>query len=471
MDFRTTGPGREPERVWAIPWIIAVVSCAVASVVWPRVAVAGGLVLLVALVWRYPLVALHAAAFAALAIRPSLDRFSERRLGLGPFALDPAVVFGGLILVAGGVLSLWRARNGRRLWPDARLAGAHVWLGAAYAVMAFSGWRLYGAAGAGQAVREVLRVGSVVAAYFLMYWWLDEVPTATRRAWRYLALGAIPPILVALKQLATGTGFIEPDGTLRILGTFSHPNSFAQYLIPFVCVLVAGRGNRAARLGLAVGLSVVVALTYSRTAILGLAAALVTLLVLESRLDLRNLTRLALSFIVAGGVVWLLVGGMITRRFAGIAFDSASWQDALAGQSENSFQWRLINWSGLVLLGMNHPWLGHGAGMTTVLNPLVNQNNGVPFNAHDDYVRLFFEGGVVGLACYIVYQGLLIVWVVRQSRIVAPERRGAVLALGAALCGMTFLTAGTTELSLQTANLYVLYGMLAIASQDAKPNG
>jgi hypothetical protein len=34
---------------------------------------------------------------------------------------------------------------------------------------------------------------------------------------------------------------------------------------------------------------------------------------------------------------------------------------------------------------------------------------------------------------------------------------------------MTFLTAGTTELSLQTANLYVLYGLLAIASAGAPP--
>ncbi|HKC46007.1 MAG TPA: O-antigen ligase family protein [Gemmatimonadales bacterium] len=445
-------------------WIVILICWAGASAAWPRVAGLGGVALVCAVAWRYPLAVMHLASFAALAIRPALDWLSERRLGLGPFTMSPAVIFGGLILITGAVLALRRGHDGRRLWPDRPLATAHVWLAIAYAIMAVSGWRLYDGEGLAEAVREVLRMASVVAAFFIMYWWLDEDASARRRAWWYLALGAVLPIAVSLEQLVTGTGFIEPDGTLRIQGTFSHPNSFGQYLIPFVCVLVAGRGHRPARLSLAVALSIVVALTYSRTAILALAAALVILLLLESGLDVRRLVRVVVAVTMVAGLAWFLVGGIITRRFSGIAFNSAAWQDALAGQSENSFQWRIINWSGLVLLGLNHPWLGHGAGMTTVLNPLTNSDNGVPFNAHDDYVRLFFEGGVVSLVCYVLYQILLILWVIRRSRAASEPERGSSLALGASLCGMTVLTAGTTELSLQTANLYVLYGLLAIAS-------
>ena len=458
---------QEPRSSWSAAWVILLICWAGASAVWPRVGGLGGVVLVAAVAWRYPLSAMHAASFAALAIRPALDWLSERRLGLGPFTLSPAVIFGGLILITGVVLALRRGHDGRRLWPDRPLAAAHVWLAIAYAIMVFSGWHWYGSQGIAEAVREVLRMASVIAAFFIMYWWLDEDPPARRRAWWYLALGAVLPIAVSMEQLMTGTGFVEPDGTLRIQGTFSHPNSFAQYLIPFVCLLVAGRGKRAVRLSVAVALSVIIALTYSRTAILALAAALVILLLLESRLDFRRLVQLVVGVTMVAGVAWVLVGGIITQRFAGIAFNSASWQDALAGQSENSFQWRIINWSGLVLLGLNHPWLGHGAGMTTVLNPLINSDNGVPFNAHDDYVRLFFEGGAVSLVCYVIYQALLIVWVIRRSRAVGEAQRGPLLALGASLCGMTFLTAGTTELSLQTANLYVLYGLLAIASADA----
>ena len=460
---------RGAPTVWASTtlWVGVLVVVVALATVQPLVAGLCGLTTVAAFVWRYPQIALQTASFALLAIRPSLDQFSERRLGLGPFALQPAVVFGGVILVAGVVLSLRRAREGRRAWPDRSLARAHWGLAIAYAIMAMSGIRLYGAVGLAEGTRELLRMSSVIVAFFIIVWGLEDEPEATGRAWVYLALGAIPPVAVGLQQLATGTGFVEPDGTLRIQGTFSHPNSLALYLIPFVCALIAGRGHRAFRMGLAVALSVIVALTYSRTAILALAAALVVLVLLESRLDLRNVTRLVVGLLIVGGAVWLLAGEMITRRFTGIAFDSASWQAALAGQSENSFQWRVINWSGLVLLGLRHPVLGHGAGMTTVLNPLVNSDNGVPFNAHDDYVRFFFEGGAVGLVCYMAYQALLIRWLIRRSRVFAADQRSAALALGASLCGMTFLTAGTTELSLNTANLYVLYGILAVASVNS----
>jgi O-antigen ligase len=100
--------------------------------------------------------------------------------------------------------------------------------------------------------------------------------------------------------------------------------------------------------------------------------------------------------------------------------------------------------------------------MTTHLNPLVNSENGVPFNAHNDYVRFFFEGGIGGLAFYLCYQALLVRWVIRHARSSSPAQAATGRGLAAALLGMTFLTGGTTELSLHTADLYLLYGMLAL---------
>src|SRR5512143_4026715 len=99
MDSLSTGPGpRSPDWLGVGAWLLLVVSVAAAAAFSPRIAWIGGLTLVVVLVWQYPRAALHAASFAALAIRPSLDRFSERRLGLGPFTLEPTVIFGALIL-------------------------------------------------------------------------------------------------------------------------------------------------------------------------------------------------------------------------------------------------------------------------------------------------------------------------------------------------------------------------------------
>jgi O-antigen ligase len=262
---------------------------------------------------------------------------------------------------------------------------------------------------------------------------------------------------------------------LRIQGTFSHPNSFGQYLAPFVLVAVAvattTRGaSRWMSLAVAAGLVLLVTLTYSRTALLVVASGLVALPILQRRdLGLRSLGRALLVVVVVGVLGWLLVGRYVEQRFADVAINRMVWELALTGASENSFTWRLINWVGLIQLGLSHRWLGHGAGMTTRLNPLVNMENGLRFNAHDDFVRFFFESGAVGLLCYLIYGGLLWWWVQRRARGAPADRAATASAISAALLAMFFLTVGTTELSLHTANLYELYGMLALLTAPGAP--
>ena len=452
-------------------WVAVVAALSVAAAFSPLVIVAVGAAALVGAAWRWPNVALAAGALASLLLRPALDLFSERRLNAGILTLEPAVLFGTAILIVGATVLLRRARGGQRAWPDGELFRAHAWLAAAYGVMLVSGWWLYGTLGLGQGVRELARVGSVVCAFLVLWWWLEGSPS--RRAWGWVCLcaGAVPPIAVSLYQLATGTGFPEPSGVVRIQGTFSHPNSLAQFLAPLILVAVAGAPrrtgwDRAWRLGVAVGLALLLALTYSRTGVLVLATGLVALLALQARAagvagDRRALARGALILVVFALLGWLVAGGYIRERFGDISLSSAVWQEAAAGASENSFTWRLINWRGLIVLGLAHPWMGHGAMMTLQLNPLFNVENGVPFNAHNDFVRFFFEGGLLGLLCYVGYGALLCRWAVRR----AATAEG--LGLAAALVAMFFLTAGTTELSLHTANLYTLYALLALVTPAA----
>jgi hypothetical protein len=432
-------------------WLGAVVVAAVAAAAAPPVAAAIAACALALAVWRWPQVGLAVGAFVVLAVRPSLDLFSERRYGVGPFALDPAVVVGAATLLVAAVLALRRVHDGRRIWPDVSILRAHAWLVLAYGVAFSSGWRLFGVTGLGEGVRELVRVASVVAAFLIVAAWAEAHPSRYRQGWIYLALGAVIPIAVALAQLAGNTGFREPNGLLRIQGTFSHPNSFGQYLAPFVLVGVAvattTRGaTRWLSLAVAAGLVLLVTLTYSRTALLVVASGLVALPILQRRdLGLRSLGRALLVVVVVGVLGWLLVGRYVEQRFADVAINRMVWELALTGASENSFTWRLINWVGLI------------------------QENGLPFNAHDDFVRFFFESGAVGLLCYLIYGGLLWWWVQRRARRAPADRAATASAISAALLAMFFLTVGTTELSLHTANLYELYGMLALLTAPGAP--
>ena len=442
---------------------------AAASAVWPPAALFAGVGVGVVAVWRRPALGLEVAAILVLVVRPSLDIFSERRFGLGPFAMNPSVAIGMVVLGLAVLALVKRGSEGLPIWPDREVRLVHILLLAAYLLEFASGFRFYGAQGFGEGVRELLRVLSIVAAFLVTWWWVTSGENY-RRGWAYLGAGAIVPLGVSLWQLATGHGFSDIAGIYRIQGTFSHPNAYSQYLVPFIVVSVAGLGSRrgAPRLALiavALGLSVLVALSYTRTAELALVLGLITVPFLQrGRIGLAGMLR-GVAVITGFGLLgWLLVGKTVSERFSTLAIGREAIVAAETGESENSLEWRLVNWGVLVTLGMEHPLVGHGAGMTTVLNPIVNADNGVPFNAHDDFVRFFFEGGVVGLALYGLYALGLCRWAIRRARASPEGVSPTAFGVAAAVLALVVLTGGTTELSLQTADLYQLYGMLALVA-------
>lgn len=456
-----------------------VVALAVGSAIWPGVAMAVTGAVLALGIRRWPRQAMEAGVLLALTIRPWVDAFSERRLGLGVFALNPAVLLGLAVLAIAVISGINRAREGNSLWPVKGLGWAHIWLCAAYTVATLAGWGFYGAVGASEGGRELVRVASIIAAFLLVLWWVREDASRYRRGWFYLVAGCALPVVVGVWQWITGSGFLETAGFNRVQGTFSHPNSFGQYLIPFIAFgLAAVTAPQARHRVLLAAVTALLTwlsfLTYSRTVVLVLAATLVSFVVLRSRyrVGIGSLVWSSGFIAMFGIVTWLLAGNVIRERFANVSLGRSAVDAALSGASENSYEWRLINWSVLIRLGMEHPVVGHGAGMTTVLNPIVNSDNGVPFNAHNDFVRFFFEGGVLGLTGYLLYVLLLCGWVVRRALRSSPNGPPWAAAIASAWVGMLFLTAGNTELSLHTADLFALYGMLAltVGREDPNPN-
>lgn len=449
-------------------WALVVAVLALASATLPPVAALPAAVAIAVAVWRWPAMALEVAALAVLAVRPALDVFSERRYGLSEFAVSPAVAFGLVVLWVAAVAGLVRARAGRPLWPSRRLVHAHAWLFAAYGLAFFSGARLYGALGAATGIRELVRVASIVAAFLIVLWWVEDDPGRFARGWIYLVAGLVVPVGTAVWQWASGTGDLAMPGLNRLQGTFSHPNSLGPYLVPFILAAVGGLASapgvrRVARVAGAAGLTLLLVHTYSRTGLLVLVTGLAVLPLLHSqRFGWKGLIRGLGVVAVITGVTWWLASDVIRERFATIAVNRAVVDAARLGQSENSFTWRLINWYGLITLALEHPVAGHGAGMTMVLNPLVNGETGVPFNAHDDFVRFFFEAGVAGVVCYVIYGVLVASWLLARARAAPPERAAGAYAVAAAWIALFFLTGGTPELSLQSAVLYALYGMAGL---------
>jgi O-antigen ligase len=452
-----------------IGWPFCVMAAAAVVAIDPAaVAVAAGAFFLYA-VWRWPKAIVPWVVFGILAVRPALDIFGERRAGVGPFAANPAVLFGLAILGAAAVVGLQRAREGKALWVDESLLRCHLWLLGAVTIAVLSGALWYGGEGAGEGVREAARVGSIVGAFLLVSWWVEEDSARFRTGWAILSAGLAAPLLVATYQFVNGSGNTETEGLNRLQGTFSHPNSFGEFLVPFVLVAISdlhsARGRRrVAQLLLAGILCAMIVLSFSRTAELALLVGFAVLPILQGHVLRKHaLVRGLVLFGAFALLGWILLGTYVRQRFVDLDFSSFALDLARTGTSENSLTWRIFNWAGLISLGLVHPWVGHGAGMTTVLNPLISPVNGVPFNAHNDFVRFFFEGGLIGLACYAIYCVLLCSWVVRVAK-----RRGnqdpRLLGLAAGFVSLLLLTGGMAELSLNTAVQYELYGMLALSA-------
>ena len=404
-------------------------------------------------------------AIGANLIRPALDMFGDVSVPLG----NPASLFGVVILLWTLIVLLGRLYRGLRVVPSRVFAltqflliALHLWLFVAGLLISRTGLL-------GVEIREFVRFASSLAAGALAVWWVSD---HRQRGWgpgiAVLVIGSAVPLLSGVIQALTGTGNHEDGNLNRVFGSFTHPLSFGSYLLPLVILGVAavihGRGTLRmaafAHTCLSAGLLL---LTYNRTTMLLLLLGLATYALLEAaEVRIRDIARAAGAIGVLCLVGWQAFGDQILERFMGVSISAAAVQEALATGSQNSFQWRIVNWAVLIQLGLSHPVAGHGLGMTTVLNPMIQASSGVPFNAHNDYVRYFFEGGLVGLTLYVGFIAVLGVWFWRVRQRCAPADRTVAIAISAALASLFVFSAGTTEMSLQTGVLYPTQLLMAI---------
>lgn len=452
-------------------WLGLAVMVAATAAIMPEVSLLPAAVLTILMAWRWTDTALTYSAIIVLAIRPATDIFSNSRDPTASTALRPSPVIGLLVLLIAAVVAARRVRLRQPVWPVPQLRRIHYWLFAAYGIAVASGAMGYGSEGLFVGIRELVRMGSTIAALLLILWWVEGHPERYHTGWMLLFFGTIPPLVVAVWQWVTGQGYAETEGLNRLYGTFSHPHSLGPYLVPFILfaaggLIAASWTGRVFRLFVVGFFTLILVLTYSRTALLVLLAGFIVLPFLHARrLGARAFMRTLAIIAVVLAIGWGIFGGAIRARFATISVDREVLEAALAGQSENSFTWRVLNWGILTRMGLERPLTGHGAGMTTVLNPLVNVDyGGKPFNAHNDFVRWFFEGGALGLICFVVYGVLLCRWALRQSLAASRAAAPGAFAVVAALMAMIFLSLGTTEFSSQTAVLYEFYGILALLS-------
>ena len=292
-----------------------------------------------------------------------------------------------------------------------------------------------------------------------------------------LAAGCIEA-LYGLGQAANGAGpagFLIGGNLLRAFGHFGQPNPFAAYVATGLLVaggigialvtrsprsLLSPTGVLVALVGGVLLLALLASL--SRSAWIAVAAAVVVMLVAHDR---RTAPLVGLGFLLALllGLVGLfgLLPPVVTSRFT-VLLDNFALFDARSvtlSAANFALVQRMAIWQAAWEIYQQHPVLGIGLGNFDVAYPSYALPGWpqLPGHAHNHYLNLLAELGVLGLSAYVVLLGWLYVSVwraVQQAKAALGQPEMPALAVyGAALGALGVLVLLTVHHLFD--NLYV----------------
>jgi len=376
----------------------------------------------------------EAFLLGALVVRSSLDALG----GANSRALEPATVLGGLFIAAG---LAWLLVNRDRLHRPSPVT---------WAALAFTAAAALSLPGSVAPVRGAIDLVRIAGAVMLLVM-VEQVvrsDAARRRLLAAMVASVLVPLAVLASQYLTGNRAAVRGDVERFTGTFNHPNPFAAYLglllVTFLAVRVALPG-RSARLYTAAAVACGAGLlaTYARGAWVGAAIGVV---VVAAQVDRRLLARLAVLVVAV-----IVLVPSVSHRLTDLED-----QRHLSGTAGNSLTWRLDYW-GQVLDLADNPVTGIGltgvsARLTTAVPP------------HNDFLRVYVETGLVGLAAYGALLGAM-GWVAWRATRRAPTALGRAMGVAATGCvaGFLWLSASSNLVS-QVVVLWYLWAPLGAAA-------
>ncbi len=286
-------------------------------------------------------------------------------------------------------------------------------------------------------LEETLRVTSVMLMLPLIY--LLSGQQKNRKMIVYIILAsAIIPLGFGVYQKATGNLDFghqadiaeRATGLQGVYSTFWDIHPFAKFLMVIAVltfVLFVFEDNSMYRkgvLGLFFAISLILLVyTYARSQLIGFFVAIFVILYGMKKLNAKTVILLALL------LVPLLIQADIFARFADL-FQPLHLDTNI---QVNTLKFRIVLWRKGLPLALRKPFLGHGADTFKEIVGIV---------AHNDYLGLFFDFGLVGPFLYLLFLGLAAkrAWMVARSKICSEFDRGlglVVLGISAAVIALS----------------------------------
>jgi O-antigen ligase len=321
---------------------------------------------------------------AVLVLRSALDSTKLHASGNlnatngSPSGLDPAAILAVLFMVASLIYYAAERRSGK-VAPQSKSP-------IRIPLLCFLGAGLVSVLGSTDpktSALECLRVSAVVVMVIVLERLLVK-ESNLRRLIQATFYSAIIPILFAAIQAVTGKG-ASIGGFSRIQGTFLHPNPFSIYLTFLIIMGVAMWPHVSGRaqvplLVMIGGCSFALLLTYTRSSYI---AAFIGVFIV----GLYQSKKLVGALLIGVLVVAIAVPSVSQR------FSDLQRSQRFSGAAGNSLVWRFSYWKQVAALANKTPVTGIGLKM-------IEQRTDDAKNAHNDFLRVYVETGLVGLAAY-----------------------------------------------------------------------
>ncbi|MBN1679048.1 MAG: O-antigen ligase family protein [Anaerolineae bacterium] len=409
-----------------------------------------------------------------------------------PLPVDVGQLCLGLVT---GAWLIWRVTRQRYT----RLPRTRLYLPLAGFMLA-AGLSLFGATSAGAWLSEMLKWAEMLLLIMIV---LD---LGQQGHWTWIAFGVVLAAglqaLIGLYEFRGGSGaphlWIAGYRFFRAFGTFGQPNPFSAFMglsLPLALGLAWGylwktvsawrnrvAANHQAWLlyaaltvmygGFSVLLLAGLLASWGRGAWMGFGAAAVVMVFFAPPRRWQGFALLT----VFGGVfvmAWLM-GFMplsIQQRIENTTTEFTGIEDmrGAAISNENfAIVERLAHWQAAFLMASDRPLTGVGFGNYEVVYPdygLISWPRALG-HAHNDYLNLLAETGLIGLSAYLMAWAAIAAWTLRALNQTDPLLRGLVLGL---LGTWTHLAVHSLVDKLYVNNLFlhigVMLGLLAVAYQ------
>ena len=348
------------------------------------------------------------AGLAALFVaRPMLDIISDYAIfSIQNISFNLASILGIGIFIWGVIIILKNKIKLQRIplfWP---------WL----AFFTFAIISSFFAESKSLALAEIIKLANVFIIYILVYDWIKSKADLSKFI-RLIPLTIIVPSIFAIYQLIFEMGLNFGGLSNRLYGTFGHPNGFAFYLVIVISLLLIywladpyfkNKKTLITKqitdrhwpvLPLIIFLFILLLFTYTRGAWVGMIIFLAVLGIFQY----RKLLFIGTVIVIGIAIIFPLLNNFTIDHYDH-DLQTVPLVSRLTEKNEDadSWDWRVEMYQEMAPLALESPIFGSGLGSFEIVRSRTTANPYEALEAHNDYLRLAIETGIVGLILYII---------------------------------------------------------------------